>query len=130
MHDWKVLKKIAVGYIVANEMKYHATCLMICRWRVKTDTPGTKTCHQDTCNKVIEEVLVMIDEYISAGRTCFPLNDIYDETCQRKGHFGDDTDVNRTRLNDIVLERFPVLKEELGFRLEVMRVSASAMKDL
>ena len=72
----------------------------------------------------------MIDEDISAGRTCFPLKDIYEETCQRKRHFGDDTDVNRTRLKDIVLERFPVLKEEIGCRREGMLVLASAMKNL
>ena len=95
MHDRKILNIVTVGDFVANELKYHATCLVICRWLFKTDTPGTKTCHQDTCNKAIEEVLAMIDEYISAGRTCFPLKDIYEETCQRKRHFGDDTDVNR-----------------------------------
>ena len=58
------------------------------------------------------------------------LNDIYEETYQRNRHFGDDTDVNRTRLKDIVLERFPVLKEEIGFRPEVMPVPASAMTNL
>ena len=89
---------------------------MICRWRFKTDTPGTKTCHQDTCNKAIEEVLAMIDEDMPTGRTCFPLKNIYGETCQRKRHFGDDIGVNRTRLKDLVIERFPVLKEEIGFR--------------
>ena len=47
----------------------------------------------------------MIDEDISTGRTCSLLNDMYEETCQRK-HFGEDADVNRTRLKDIVLERF------------------------
>ena len=61
---------------------------------------------------------------------CFPLKDIYDGRCQRKRHFGDDTDVNRTRLKDIVIERFPVLKEEIGFGREVMLVPASAMKHL
>ena len=130
MHDWKVLYKRTVGYIVANELKYHATCLVMCRWRFMTDTPGTKTCHQDTCNKVIEEVLAMIDEDISAGRTCFPLKYIYEETCQRKRYFGDDTDVNRTRLRYIAIERFPVLKEEIGFRRELMLVPASALKNL
>ena len=97
MHDWKVLNKVTVGDIVANELKHHATCLVLCLWRFKTDrpTPGTKPCHQDTCNKAIAEVLTMIDENISAGRTCFPLKDIYEETCQRKRHLGDDTDVNR-----------------------------------
>ena len=55
---------------------------------------------------------------------------IYEETCQRKRHFGDDTDVNRTRLKDLVSERFPVLKEEIGFRREVMHVPTSAMKNL
>ena len=130
MHDWKVLNKLTVGDLVANELKYHAMCLVIFRRRFKTDTVGTKTCHQDTCNKAIEEVLAMIDEDISAGRICFPLKDICEETCQRKRHFGDDTDVNRTRLKDIVLERFPVLKEEIGFRREVMLVLASAMKNL
>ena len=72
MHDWKVLNKLTVGYLVAN-----ATCLVICRWRFKTDTPGTKTCHQYICNKVIEDVLAMIDEDISAGRTYFLLKYIY-----------------------------------------------------
>ena len=98
MHDWKVLNKVTVGDLVVNELKYHATCLVICRWRFKTDRPttGTKTWHQDTCNKAIEEVLTMIiiviDEDISAGRTCFLLKD--EETCQRKRHFGDDTNPN------------------------------------
>ena len=72
MHDWKVLNRVTVGYLVANDLKYPATCLVIYRWRFKIYTPGTKTCHQYTCNKAIEEVLAMIDEYISAGRTCFP----------------------------------------------------------
>ena len=47
---------------------------------------------------------------------CFLLKniDLYEETCQRKRHFGDDTDVNRTRLKDLVIEGFPVLKEEIG----------------
>ena len=76
MHDWKVLNKLTVGDLVANELKYHAMCLVIFRRRFKTDTAGTKTCHQDTCNKAIEEVLTMINEHISAGRTCFPLKDI------------------------------------------------------
>ena len=56
----------------------------------------------------------MIDEDIPAGRICFHLNDIYKETCRRKIHFGDDTDVNRTILKDIFLERCPVMKEEIG----------------
>ena len=72
----------------------------------------------------------MIDEDISAGRTCFPLKCINEETCQRKRYFGDDIDGNRTRLKDIVIERFPVLKEEIGFRREVMLVPASALKHL
>ena len=72
----------------------------------------------------------MIDEDISAGRTCFPLKDVYEETCQRKRHFGEDTDINRTRLEDLVIERFPVMKEEIGFRREVMHVPASAMNNL
>ena len=29
MHDWKILNKLTVGYLVANELKYHATCLVI-----------------------------------------------------------------------------------------------------
>ena len=29
MHDWKVLHQLTVGYLVANELKYHATCLVI-----------------------------------------------------------------------------------------------------
>ena len=66
MHDGNVLYKLTVGYLVANELKYQATCLVICRWRVNTATPGTKICHQDTCNKVIEEELAMIGEDISA----------------------------------------------------------------
>ena len=57
MHDWKVLNKLTVGDLVANELKYHAMCLVIFRRRFKTDTAGTKTCHQDTCNKAIEAVL-------------------------------------------------------------------------
>ena len=28
---------LTVGYIVANELKYHASCLVICRLRFKTD---------------------------------------------------------------------------------------------
>ena len=44
--------------------------------------------------------------------------------------FGNDTDVNRTRPNNLVIERFPVLKEEIGFRREVMLVPASAMENL
>ena len=35
---------------------------------------------------------------------------------------------DRTRLKDLVIERFPVLKEEIWFRREVMLVPASAMK--
>ena len=68
----------------------------------------------------------MIDE----GRTWFPLNDTYEEICQRGRHFGDDTDLNRTRLKDLVIERFPVLKEKIGVRREVMLVPASATKNL
>ena len=129
LYHLKVLYKLTVGYLVANELKYHSTCLVICRWGFKSDAPGTKTCHSDTCNKVIEEVLAIIDEDISAGRTCITLNDVglYEETCQRKRHFGDATDVNRTRLKDLVTERVPVLKEEIGFRREVMLVPALAI---
>ena len=29
MHDWKVLNKLTVEYIVANELMYHATCLVV-----------------------------------------------------------------------------------------------------
>ena len=36
------------------------------------------------------------------------LKDMYEETCRRKSHFGDDSDVNRPRLKDIGLEMFPV----------------------
>ena len=61
MHDWKVLSKLTVGDLVANELKYHAMCLVIFRRHFKTDTAGTKTCHQDTCNKAIEAVLAMIE---------------------------------------------------------------------
>ena len=43
-------------------------------------------------------------------------------------HFGDDTDVYRTRLKDLVIERVPVLNEEIW--REVTLVSASAMKNL
>ena len=75
-------------------------------------------------------MLATIDEDISAGRTCFPLKYIYEETCQRKRYFGDDTDVNRTRLKDIVIEKCPVLTEEIGFRREVMLVPASALNNL
>ena len=53
---------------------------------------------------------------------------LYEETCQRKRHLGFDTDVNRTRLKDIVIERFPVLKDEIGFRREVMIVPTSAIQ--
>ena len=56
---------------------------------------------------------------------------IYVETCRRKRHFGDDIDVNRTILKDIVLERFPVLKEEIEFGCEaVLTLATSAMKNL
>ena len=129
LYHLKLLYKFTVGYLVANELKYHSTCLVIRRWGFRSDSPGTNTCHQDTCNKVIEEVLAIIDEDISAGRICIPLKDVglYEETCQRKRHFGDDTDVNRTRLKDLVTEMVPVLKEEIGFRREVMLVPALAM---
>ena len=49
----------------------------------------------------------MIGEDISAVRTCFPLK----YTVYIRGNMstkGDDTDLNRTRLKDIVIERFPV----------------------
>ena len=62
------------GDIVANVLKYHAMCHVICRWRFNThtSTPVIKACHQYTCNKVIEEVLAMIHEDISAGRHVSP----------------------------------------------------------
>ena len=72
----------------------------------------------------------MIDEDISAGRTCFPLKYIYEKTCQRNRHFGDDTGVNLTRQKDLVIERFPVLTKEIWFRREVMLVPTSAMNNL
>ena len=58
----------------------------------------------------------------------FPLKDIYEETCRRDMHFGDDTDVNLTR------QGFSYRKvsspENIGFWREVILVPASAMKDL
>ena len=53
-----------------------------------------------------------------------------ERSCRRKRHFGDDTDVNRTILKDIFLERCPVVKEEIGFRRDMMLVPASAMQNL
>ena len=105
-------------------------CLVIFRRLFKTDTAGTKTCHQDTCNKAIEEVLAMIDEDISAGRTCFPLKDIRGNVSTKEALWRRQRRQSHKTEGYIVLERFPVLKEEIGFRREVMLVLASAMKNL
>ena len=56
----------------------------------------------------------MIDEDISAGRTCFPQGYIRGNMSKNR-HFGDDTDVNLTRQKDLVIDRFPVLNKEIGF---------------
>ena len=129
LKDDKVLTKLAVGDIVANGLKYHAMCLVVFRRRY--DEAICKiTDDDDTIRKPIEEMLAVIDEDISLGRTCFPLKEIHKEVCQRKKHLGDCSDINRTRLKEIVLERFPILKEELGFRREVLLVTIPELKDL
>ena len=82
MHDWKVLNK-ATLYIVANALKYRATCLVIC--------------HQDTCNTATEEVLAMIYEDISAGSSlrAFPARIYTRKHVNERGTLGDDIDVRR-----------------------------------
>ena len=126
MHGWKVLNKLTVGYIVANDLKYHEMCLVICRWRSKTDTPGTTTCHQDTCNKVIEEVLAMIDdEDISAGRACsiyirgnMSTKEVLWRRHRRKSHTTEGYSYRKVSSPE----------RRIWFRRDVMLVPASALK--
>ncbi len=57
--------------------------------------------------------------------------DVFKCTTSSQSPLHPDTDVNRTRpMVDLVIERFPVMKEEIGFRREVMHVPTSAMKNL
>ena len=40
MHDWKVLNKLTVGDLVANELKYHAMCLVIFQYLQQSHRRG------------------------------------------------------------------------------------------
>ena len=123
LQDDKVLSKLAVGEVAANELKYYAICHLV--FRRHYDDANCKISNDTATKRLpIEEVLVMIDEDVSLVRTCFPSKEIHKEVCQRKKQLRDTSDINRTILNEIVFEMYPILKE-LGFKKEVLLVTIS-----
>lgn len=128
--DDNVLTKVAVGDVVANELKYHSSCLIGFRRRFDDSEANSEDTLNAPDTRSLEEVLSQIDEDLSEGRTCFPLMEIHQELTRRDKQYGYERECNRTRLKLAILQRFPILKEESGSRSEVMLVTKESMKNV
>ena len=122
MGDDKILTKVAVGDVVTNELEFRR------RFDSLVENPEDNLNYSGT--RSLEEVLSQIDEDISEGRKFFPLKDIHQEVIRKDRQYGYEREMNRTRLKDAVLQRFPVLKEETGFRNKILLVTKDSMKDV
>ena len=72
----------------------------------------------------------MVEESLAAGRRYFTLKALYQEMVTRSAVY-QIPPMNRTRLKNAILQRFSsMLKEEEGFRNEVVFVCSEAMKDI
>ena len=70
LQDDKVLAKLAVGEVAANELKHYAMCHLV--FRRHYDDANCKISNDTATKRLpIEEVLVMIDKDVSLERTCF-----------------------------------------------------------
>ena len=106
MNETQVLNNVSLGDLVANELKYHTDCIVEFRRRYDVMTKEKQTLPEDTAqHRAFEEVLAMIDENISAGRTHFALKDLHEEACSRKQLHGNSAGIDCTELKKAVLER-------------------------
>ena len=133
INDSNILKELSVGDVVSNELKYHASCYTIFNRQyetVLTNTDEHENMASHAASKILEEILGLVEEDLAAGRRYFTLKALYEEM-SRRAELHDTPLMNRTRLKNAILQRFsPMLKEEEGFRNEVVLVRSQAMKDL
>lgn len=71
----------------------------------------------------------MTDDDFSAGRTHFSMKNLHEDACFQKQLHGNSARSDRTELK-VVLLRYPILREEPGFRRGVIFVTNEIMEDL
>lgn len=85
--DDNVLTKVAVGDVVAKELKYHSSCLIGFR-RFDDSEANSEDIFNAPDTRSLDEVLSQIDEDLSEGRACFPLKEIHQELTRRDKQYG------------------------------------------
>ena len=80
--DSSLLTQVGIRDVVANELKYHGKCLINYR-RKFTEIEQNKVCDVDrdvdSERLAIEELIGIIDEEISEGKSIFPLIELYEK---------------------------------------------------
>lgn len=110
--DTVVLGKLCGGDVIALESKYHLECLTKFRnqYNSKMRQSGSIS-ETDATNKSVEaryyaELISYIENKIGDGQYIFKMADLHSILCDSRRSLGIETEVNRTRLKDKLLQHF------------------------
>ena len=117
INDTQLLSRIVGGDLIAMEAKYHLTCMVKLRNRYRSLTRKLNQIPQDTDAKMnesraFEELTRYIAKSVNSGTLLFKLSEIHSLYVKRLEELSIKKLVNKTRLKDHLLERFPVAQEQ------------------
>ena len=116
LQDTHLLAKVSdIGDLIEKEEKYHLKCLV--NLRNRSYVRKSSQLIQDIDEKFNEsrafvELSSFIEKAVNSGNVLFKLSDIHSMYVNRLEDFGINKQINKTRLNDKVLEKFPEAQEQ------------------
>ena len=118
LQDTHLLAKVSdIGDLIAKEAKYHLKCLVNLRNRYRSYVRKSSQLTQDIDEKFNEsrafvELSSYIEKAVNSSNVLFKLSDIHSMYVNRLEDFGINKQINKTRLKDKVLEKFPEAQEQ------------------
>ena len=111
LNDAKLMARIVGGDLIAMAVKYHLRCLVDLRNRHRSLTRKRRTDEENTEEKMNEsrafvELISYIKKAMDSG-ILFKLSDIHSMYVDRLENLGLKKLINKTRLKDRLLDRFP-----------------------
>lgn len=125
LNDAQLMTRIVGGDLMAMDAKYHLTCLVKLRNRYRTLTRKASQTPENTDQKMNEsrafvELTSYVEKSVDSGTLLFKLSEIHSLYVKRLEELGINKLVNKTRLKDRLLERFPEAQEQYDGRNTVL----------
>lgn len=117
LQDTQLLGRIAGGDLIALEAKHHLSCLTQLRNKYRTHERMKKQVCPNTDEKIQEsvarvELMSYIKKMVDSGTLMFTPSEIHSLYVSRLEYLGIKKQINKTRLNDDILQHFPEAQDQ------------------